>query len=259
MSKKGLKADDLLDLLQEDRVVEKLMTRLTPAIEAIVDKLWAKVSANLTGLVEGIAEEFLAKHLQEQSGKISTLETENFKLRNMLDEVESHSRLNNLVIHGLEDPSMIASPLLHQRPVPPESPYPEFFELCSGVLKVPVSVSDISFAYRIQAQAKAKVRPLVVGFATRRVRDAVLASRKTLRESRHSVSAGIYISEHLTRTNSQLYARARHLVKLHKCHSTWSSGGRILLKKSDSDKEKPTRVTSMAQLDELEATCQPHH
>ena len=118
-------------------------------------------------------------------------------------------------------------------------------------LQVPVRKADISFAYRILNKTKGAPRPLIIGFVGRWVRDEVFAARKSLWYPPSSKSSSIYINDHLTRSNSLILAKTRRLLKDKKIHSTWTTGGTVLIRLSDSSNEKPTKVLSLQQLDDL--------
>ena len=55
----------------------------------------------------------------------------------------------------------------------------------------------------------------------------VYSSRISLRDSLKTFSNGIYINEHLTKTNAQLYAKP---VKEKKIATAWTSGGFVFIR-----------------------------
>lgn len=177
--------------------------------------------------MEKFVKDILTKSLEARNKKMTSLEMENVQLRTKLDEVENLSRLNNVVIHGLPEPNVGKTTASSAKSRSNQSSIPEIIELCTARLHLHIDEPDISFAYRIPG--KGKYRPLVVGLSHRRARDAIYDSRKLLRNMSNSDSPTIYINEHLTRMNSQLYAKARSLVKARKIHSTWTAGGRLTL------------------------------
>ena len=59
---------------------------------------------------------------------------------------------------------------------------------------------------------------------------SVLQARKKLRES----NAHIYINEHLTQMASDLFAKARKLVKDRKAINAWSWNGKIYVKNNNN-------------------------
>ena len=83
-------------------------------------------------------------------------------------------------------------------------------------LGLEISANDITAGCRISGPKKTS-SPIVVGFATRIVRDRVNESRKSLRKQEGATK--VYINEHLTRTNSEIFAAGRKLFKDRKLSS----------------------------------------
>lgn len=67
--------------------------------------------------------------------------------------------------------------------------------------------------------------------------------KKTLRNS----DKQIHISEHLTKTAADLFAKARSFVKEKKCHAAWTFKGQVYIKKT-SDEGKGMLVKSISDL-----------
>lgn len=242
MSKKGIKIEELLELIQDPRVKEVLTTSLTPIIDNMFDRFVAEFTDKIEGMVERITNNILEKFCEAQTKKMSSLEVENANLCAKLDDAQTTMRLNNLVIHGLTEPSTTANSSTQTSVSDP-------LDLCENQLHVQITEADISFAYRIPGHVKDSPRPLIVGFTRKRIRDTVLASRKSLKE--YSGNPKVYINDHLTHLNSQIYSRTRKFVKAQKIHSTWTNGGKVFLRRSDSSYEKPTRIDSLVALDEF--------
>lgn len=249
MSKKGQKIDDLLDLLKDDRVMEVLISRLTtsitPAIEGVFNSFVEAFSTKLESLVERSTQELINKHCEALHIRIASLESENDLLKSRLNETENNLRLDSLVIHGLREapknPDSSADSVATQA----------VLDLCSDQLGLEIAESDISYAFRIPSNAKDRSRPMIVSFVSRRVRNMVYSSRKTLRGSSKPGAQEIYINEHLTKTNAQIYAKARNLVKEKRATSTWTTGGIVYLRQSESVNERPKKIASLKSLEDL--------
>lgn len=255
MSKKGIRVDDFLEAMHDDRVTDflavRLMSSLTTMIEKIVETTFDKHVAAFTAKIEKLVEQ-AASEMKEtctnrheaQSLKLLSLEQENTLLRLKVDELDNLSRLNNLVIHGLPETTDNTSTDGKTASSRSTQQITTILDLCNDHLNLQVRESDISCTYRLPIQGFTNHRPLVVGFTNRRIRDAVLGSRKLLRINIDK--SRIFINEHLTRINSMIFARARRLVKAHTIHSAWTAGGRVFLKKNpDQLYEKPLRVDSI--------------
>jgi len=70
------------------------------------------------------------------------------------------------------------------------------------------------------------IRPIIVQFTSRRVRNEVHQSRKLLKGS----SSRFYISEHLTKNAADLFFDARRLQREKKIHGTWTQNGMVYVK-----------------------------
>src|SRR6218665_3665590 len=170
-------------------------------------------------------------------------------------------RLDNLMIHGLmEVPKVDAEQVMLESKNDESSAdsvitqassansviTQAVLNLCNNHLGLKVSGSDVAYAFRIPANAKGGCRPVIVRFVNRKIRNMVYSSRKSLLDSSKKD-----INEHLTKTNAQLYAKARGLVKEKKIASAWTSGGVVFIRQSESLNEKPKKITSQRSPDDF--------
>src|SRR6218665_3562830 len=175
-------------------------------------------------------------------------------------------RLDNLMIHGLMEVPKVdagqvmleskndessADSVITQASSADSVTTQAVLNLCNNHLGLKVSGSDVAYAFRIPANAKGGCRPVIVRFVNRKIWNMVYSSRKSLHDSSKKGSKRIYINEHLTKTNAQLYAKARGLVKEKKIASAWTSGGVVFILQSESLNEKPKKITSQRSLDEF--------
>jgi len=96
--------------------------------------------------------------------------------------------------------------------------------LCNDSLGIKVEAADISITHRLPKGKFDQVRPVIVRFTNRRVRDQAYVARKELRQGTHQPHA-IYINEHLTKINEQLFSACRKLWKEKKIAGTWTWHG----------------------------------
>ena len=200
-----------------------------------------------------LVAEAVKKELQPIVEKVFTLKSlisdENRTLKQRLDQVETQLRSSNLVIHGIPETTYAeaASNSMEedhsQKPSSRVDAVRAVVNCCEARLGLKISASDITAGYRIAGPRKGP-RPIVVCFANRNTRDKVLESRKLLRH--HQGNAKIYINEHLTRGNSEIFAVGRKLLKEKKICSVWSRNGHIYLKRSERD--KPSRILTLEDL-----------
>ena len=254
MSKKGIKIDDLLESLQDERVVALLTQSLKPIMEEIFNGFVEAFSSKLENLVAKSAEALITKHCETTDLKISALETENELLKARLDESDNLSRLDNIVIYGLPETSNelprtdTSRPFLRSSPTE-HSAVHSVLDLCNIQLGVKVSDSDISYAHRVPGSSRERYRPVIVRFISRRIRNSVLAARRALKDL--AGSSRIFINEHLTKQNSQIFAGARKLVRERVLHSAWTRGGITFVRLSDADDEKPRKIASIKCLESI--------
>ena len=262
MARKSAKVDDLLEQLKDERVIERLIVCLTPVIEDIFNRFVDAFSTKLESLVERSSYDLITKHCESQVQRLNTLEEENESLKVRLDQAEVELRQNNLIIHGLEE-SVVQTGLensgsgLSTLRANHEATS-AVVSLCNSRLGLSVTEADISSAFRMPRRGKDKHRPIIVKFISLRVRNMVYMSRLTLKKSPlGSADSAIYINEHLTKLNAQIYAGARRLVSQKKATSAWTSGGKIYVRLTEAQGGKAIRMSSLKNVDEcavLEST-----
>jgi hypothetical protein len=247
-------AADLIEALQDSRVIDALGKSLAPLIALSV-------------------EESLKKHLESLSIAVRELKADNVRLAKQcestvkenerlqkvvdvhsrrLDDIESYSRSDNLIIRGLPERSAAerasdAPPLSGDRPnlrESHESVEATALEFFNSTLGVKVSPQDISIAHRIKAGPKEKIRPIIVRFNNRKTRIAVLRAKKTLKDATDK----IYISEHLTKTASDLFFTARKLLREKKVFGTWTQNGQVFVRFSPDPSTRASLVACEADL-----------
>ena len=164
-----------------------------------------------------------------------------------MDQLETQLRSNNLVIHGIPESTFaeaasvpMGEEYLQKSPSGSDTDK-AVIECCKSKLGLEISASDITAGYRISGPKKTP-RPIVVGFATRIVRDRVYESRKLLRKQIGATK--VYINEHLTRTNSEIFAAGR------KIPSIWTRNGYVYIKRTEMD--KPLRISSLEDLNKFQ-------
>jgi len=264
MSKKAVKVDELAELVQDEKILSVLVTRLTAILEPIMEKLVKKmaaevtieITASLAALMEQNNREITAKtdeqisHLPERT---KTLEDANYSLQSRIEDMERHARLNNLIFHGVPDASSLASvadPSMHQTPQheSDRSLTMAIIQLCHDKLNLNLTELDISTTHRLPGSAKLPYKPLIVSFTSRRVRNEVFSAKKMLRfasasdKSHWKLQDQLFINEHLTKTCAQLYTAARRLVKEKRIASSWTTGGIVHIKLTASPDESPRKI-----------------
>ena len=104
-------------------------------------------------------------------------------------------------------------------------------------LKLDMNACDIMIAHRLRKGAKETHRPVIVRLANKTIRDNILRSKKILSETRTS-DERIFVSEHLTRSASNLFFEARKCVRDKKLASAWTMNGKVYCKTNPDDRPK---------------------
>ena len=284
--------DDLVEAVQDTRVLEALVARLTvlltPIFEAIFTDLTKTFVASLESLIDKLTVEKLAisnetsntrlAGLEEKQEKLATnnetsntrlagLEEENRLLSLRVDDFETHSRINNLIIHGIHESNRPDSSAVglqsKSRHEENQDTTQAVIGLCQARLGITISESDIITSHRIRRKDQSGCRPVIVSFANQQTRNLVYRSRTALRRSSFHPSilpgtsssstlpdsAPVYINEHLTKGNALIFAQARKLVREKKIMSTWTTGGFTFIKLTDNQDERPKKIRTVIELD----------
>lgn len=261
MSRRGINREELMECLLGDEVMEtlatKLETRLTSMIRLISDDLAKVFTAKMESMVAGFTEASFQKLSQEQNEKVGNLEKENSLLKAKLDDLENQTKLDNLIIYGIDgrsknDTSTLQSASQHDFSSNDKRVTQSVINLCNGRLGLSITESDISFAHGISGNSKDPNGPILVRFTNRSVRNLIYSARKRLKGS--SNSDPVYINEHLTRSNASLFAEARKMVKNKSITSTWTRGGLVYIRRSEDPNEKPRKVSSSINLQNINST-----
>ena len=167
--------------------------------------------------------------------------------------MEAYSRNDNLIIRGLPERTAAerasdapdlnsGAPMLRETFESVERTTLEFFNSSLGVA---VTQQDVSIAHRIRAGPNDKVRPIIVRFNNRKVRNAVFRAKKMLKnDSRH-----IFISEHLAKLASELFFEARKYVKDKRLNSAWTMNGQVYAKTDSNPTTRAKLIKCRADLD----------
>lgn len=254
-SKPSPLTDDLIDALQDPRVIEAFGKAFTPLITKTVEAAVAPFAKRLEELNSTVKE--LHTENARLTKKCETTEKENARLQKIvdthsrrLDDIESYSRSDNLIIRGIPERSAAerasdGPPLgggsLHESHESVETTILEFF---NSTLGVGIKSQDVSIAHRIKPGPQDRIRPIIVRFNNRMARLAVLRARKTLKDSNDK----IFISEHLTKSASDLFYNARKLLREKKIFGTWTQNGQVYVRFSPDPATRASLITCDADL-----------
>jgi len=181
----------------------------------------------------------LRSSLETQSNTVDQLnrQAENLqsslvKAETRLELLETYTRVDNVIIKGLPELSAeaAAAEQVGNGPSSSESTLKCVLDFFRNQLGLSTTPADISIAHRMPKGKFEKVRPTIVRFTNRRMRDTVYKARKQLRLCQVQRSP-IYINEHLTKHSEVLFSQCRKLWKEKVISGTWSWHGIIYAKK----------------------------
>lgn len=252
MAKKAAaKVEEIIEILRDDKATEVIIGKLgdtwAPAIKIMlnekVDKIVDEVLLKLDSIMEKKIKELVSPQLEIIQQKYDKIEDENLHLRSRISPLEAETRLSDLVLHGLEE--KLASDTT--REAAEREAIGAALNLCVHTLDLQITEADFSTAYRLPRKGKEKCRLVVARFNSIRVRNMIFRARTKLRKTQ------VYINEHLSSVNAQIYAKARNLVKEGKASSAWTAGGIVFLLSGDGQGLKPKKIASLAILEKM--TC----
>ena len=116
---------------------------------------------------------------------------------------------------------------------------------CRDILHVTVSPHDItSTAHCIRGGDKDKSRPIIVRFTNKRERDEIYSSKMKLK----GLTERYFISEHLSKTVSELLFESRRTLREKKLVSMWPRNGQVHVRFTPDPTKGPTIVKSRRDL-----------
>ena len=234
-----VKADDLIEALKDASVAESIANALGPFLAKAIDTA-------------------ITRKLNDLHSEIDVLRAQVVDQGRRLEEMEVYSRAHDIIIRGLPDSSYseVASSSSNMDVVMSAESHTSVvnsvLNLFNNKMSVSVEPRDISVAHRLKASKNDRFRPVIVRFTSRKIRDEVLHSKKKLytprgggEEKGRSID-DIYISEHLTKSASNLFFEARKLLREKSISAAWTRNGFVNIKFTRNIEEKPTIVKSHA-------------
>lgn len=256
-------SSNLVTAVLDQKVLDALIKALTPVITTVIERCLDEKLKALLGDVTKVKALAEATEVRTTAleGALKKANEQITKMKAQIEDMDSYSKRDNLIIHGLKIQSFADAASVPAMGQQTQSTRPldgnvasvsdAVVELCQQQLGLNITLADISVAHRLGPSARpnsASARPpssaVIVRFTSRRARDQVYAARKQLKVLRNSV----YINEHLSSETSVLFKEARALVKGKMLHSAWTFNGHVYVKADESLTTRPKRITEMSQL-----------
>lgn len=149
-------------------------------------------------------------------------------LQDKIDSMEQQARLYNIEIANLperRDENLLA-----------------IVEKIGSIVKHPIHASSIVSAHRVPHMDNKNKRPknIIVRFTTKIIRDNFITAARAVRglKSDQLLLSGtvqnVYINEHLTAKNKQLFRKCREEATKHNFKYVWIKHGTVLVRQTDS-------------------------
>lgn len=148
--------------------------------------------------------EVIEQENHEIKEEVSEARYENEILRNRIQQLEEYSRIENIVIHGIEEEENETEDDLVAQ-----------IQEIGKSLGVNIEKYDISTCHRLPTNKKESVPPTIVRMNNRHKKE------KMIKRSKECRLENIYIDRHLTRMTAELYKEVRQKKKEGKFEFAW--------------------------------------
>lgn len=160
------------------------------------------------------------KQLKSKDETIAMLERNELNMKQEINELKQRSRFNNIIIKGIpgkkdEDILKVVTDLGNK----------------IGIMN---AANDIQRCHRVPTFDKTKTKPIVVRLLNSRTRDEWIQAYK----NKKLWNEKIYVNEHLTPENFQLFLEAKKQGKSNNIKFVWTKDCKIFMRKSENSKVK---------------------
>ena len=207
----------------------------------------SELNSKLEKMCNGL-EEKLLQTMGKLETRIQQLEGENGDLKQRLDVMEKYNRGDSLEIHNV--------------PVTEMENADDIVMSIAAEMGIEMAPSDISTAYRLpqKKEKQGKTIPrLYVKFTRRSVKKQLYSCRTKKKVTHQQLGLGtngkIYIHEHLSKPQSDLYYRTKDKIKDLGYKFLWTQDLNIYVR--HNEKSKRILISSETDLDNLQALHEP--
>lgn len=209
---------DALESLLKSRI-ESLVEDAVNKLKQKIDAIGAGDHAELAKYVEFVSDDYdsLKVKFAEVVETNKILTARNLALEQRMADLEQYSRLNNIEIKGV--------------PVTKGEDCVAILKSVSEALECPLEATDIDTIHRVPTFSGEK--NIIVRFCSRDKKNEFIrkARKARLRANQIGFSEGcdssVYINDHLTSANKQLFAKALALKKEKKWQFLWTENCQI--------------------------------
>ena len=211
-----------------DREMKRITLTITNSLKEIGDRLDA-IDKSLSYTME--RQDSIETRLKQVENKLNSGNDINDQLtllQDKIDAMEQQARQHNIEIVNL--PERRDENLL------------DIVEKIGCVIKYPIKKTDVVAAHRVPHFDKNSLRPknIIIKFTTKILRDNFIAASrvnrglKTDQLNLSGTAHNLYINEHLTNKNKQLFRLCREQAKKCSYRFVWVKNGTILVRQSET-------------------------
>ena len=194
------------------------------------------------------------KVLMDLMGEIKELKRQNMEkdqkisvLEKRLDDLEQYSRINDLIVSGLQTKPRSYARAATMDALPTVSDIESLEQqviICLGKKGIQIHTDDIEACHPLTRKNKKENPDIILRFVNRKRKVEVLKQGRKLKGS------NVYLNEHLTRKNANIAHQARVLRKENKIQATWTTNCKIYIKLNGTPEE--AKILLISELSELD-------
>ncbi|CAG5038146.1 unnamed protein product [Parnassius apollo] len=217
------------------------------SIDTVIDRELKKISATISNSFKELGDRLdtIDKSLSYTMERQDSIETRLTQVESQLrsnDDVTSQINLLQDKIDAMEQQARLYNVEIANLPERRDENLLSIIEKIGCVIKHPVSKSDIVSAHRVPHFDKKCSRPknVIIKFTTKIIRDNFITAaraNKGLKSDQLAVPGtihNVYVNEHLTAKNKQLFRLCRQQATKHNYKFTWIRHGTVLVRQTET-------------------------
>lgn len=224
-------------------VVEEELEEIRKSLNFMSDELSkvAKQQAMLLDLMDEVKQ--LKNLVKEKDKRIEGRERR-------IDDLEQYTRMNDLIISGLETKHRTYASTVARDKVGENAPPEELQTLENQVIKffesknMYIHCDNVVACHTLPRRNNGAKPAIVVRFLNRKHKTELLKQAKKLK------GTGVYLNEHLTKKNADIARHARTLRKHNKIQATWTRNCKVMIRLNGTSEE--AKVLTIRELKELD-------
>ena len=162
----------------------------------------------------------LVDNIDNLTSSVEIRDQKNFYLENKLNEIEQYSKKTNIIISSSTD-------FLNKS----DNKKSEFINFVKNQLNIDIDPYDVVAIHELPNKNK-DIYKTIVKFHFHETKSKIFKNIKKLKDT------NIYINDHLTKYNSEIFYKARNLLKDSKIKYCWTVNGITFIKKTESSEKE---------------------